>query len=66
MEVIKKEITHTMKIAERAKTDLFGILPRMKQKTPELAEGVSDEAIWSALTFDIRPELEIKDMGRKR
>ena len=65
-EVIKEEIRHTMEIAERAKTDLFGILPRMKQQTPELTEGVSDEALWSALTFDIRPELEIMDMGRKR
>lgn len=65
-EVIKEEIRHTMEIAERAKTDLFGILPRMKQQTPELTEGVSDKALWNALTIDIRPELEIMDMGRKR
>jgi len=64
--VIKEEIRHTLRIAEGAKTDLFGILPRMKQQAPALAAGVSDRAIWSGLTFDIQPELQIKDMGRKR
>lgn len=64
--VIKEEIEHTLRIAERAKTDLFGVLPHMKQQAPEMAADVSDRAIWSALVFDIQPELEIKDMGRKR
>ena len=64
--VIKEEILHTLRIAERAETDLFGILPRMKQQAPELTAGVSDKGLWSALTIEIQPELSIKDMGRKR
>lgn len=65
-EGIKEEVAHTLKIAERAGTDLFGVLPRMKQQSPNLTKDVSDDALWKALTFDIQPELEIKDMGRKR
>ena len=65
-DIIKTEIEHTMKIARRAKTDLFGILPRLYQQEPALTEGITEEALWQALTFEIRPELELKDMGRKR
>ena len=65
-ESIKSEIEHTLKIARRAKTDLFGILPRLYQQEPILAEGISREALWQAITFEIQPELEMKDMGRKR
>ncbi|WP_458407047.1 Ger(x)C family spore germination protein [Anaerotignum sp.] len=65
-EVIKTEIEHTLKIARRAKTDLFGILPRMYQQEPTLTEGISREALWQSLQFKVQPELELKDMGRKR
>lgn len=65
-ELIKMEIEHTLKIAQRAKTDLFGILTHMEQQEPALTEGISREALWQALTFEISPELKLKDMGRKR
>ena len=63
---IKQEIVHTLKIAERAETDLFGILPRLYQQDPALPEDISREALWQSLSFEIQPELELKDMGRKR
>lgn len=65
-ECIREEIEHTIKIAGRAKKDLFGILPRMYRRESALTEGISEEALWQALRFEIRPELELKDMGRKR
>ena len=65
-EIIKQEVVHTMKIAERAKADLFGILPRLHQQEPTLTEGVSREALWQSLSFEIEPELKLTDMGRKR
>lgn len=64
--IIKQEIQHTMKVAGRAKEDLFGILPRLYQKEPQLTAGMTREDLWEALIFDIRPALELKDMGRKR
>lgn len=64
--IIKKEVAHTLEIAKRAEQDLFGILPRLQQKAPELAEGISREALWNALTFEIQPEFVLKDIGRKR
>ena len=63
---IKEEIEHTIKIAERAETDLFGILPRLYQREPALTKGISWEALWQSLVFEIQPQLELKDMGRKR
>ena len=63
---IKEEIEHTIKIAERAETDLFGILPRLYQQEPALAKGISREALWQSLVIEIQPQLELKDMGRKR
>ena len=65
-ERIREEIEHTIKIAGRAKKDLFGILPRIYRKEPIMTEGISEEALWQALRFEIWPELELKDMGRKR
>jgi hypothetical protein len=65
-EHIKEEVQHTIKIAERAKADLFGILPRMAQQEPALATDISDEALWRSLRFEIVPDLKLKDMGRKR
>lgn len=65
-ERIREEIEHTIKIAGRAKKDLFGILPRIYRKEPVMTEGISEEALWQALRFEIWPELELKDMGRKR
>ena len=65
-EGIREEIAHTIGIADRAKEDLFGILPRLCRQEPALTEGISAEALWQALRFEIRPELELKDMGRKR
>ena len=65
-EIIKEEIEHTIKIARRAETDLFGILPRLYQREPALAERISRDALWRSMHFEIRPELELKDMGRKR
>ena len=65
-ERIKLEVLHTIKIAERAKADLFGILPRMKQQEPSLSTDISDEALWRSLRFEVVPDLKLKDMGRKR
>ena len=65
-DIIKEEIRHTMRIAEREKKDLFGILPRLYQAEPELSKGISREALWQSLVFEIQPQLELKDMGRKR
>lgn len=65
-EGIRAEIAHTIGIADRAKEDLFGILPRLCRQEPALTEGISAEALWQALRFEILPELELKDMGRKR
>ena len=65
-EIIKAEIEHTIKIGRRAKADLFGILPRLYQQEPELTKGISRETLWQTLTFEICPELELTDLGRKR
>ena len=65
-EIIKEEIEHTLKTAERAEEDLYGILPRLFQTEPTLTEGLSKETLWRMMVFDIQPELELKDMGRKR
>ena len=65
-DIIKSEIEHTITIAEDAGEDLFGILPRLYQQMPQAAEGRSREELWSALRFEIWPELQLKDMGRKR
>ena len=65
-DIIKEEIEHTLKTAERAGEDLYGILPRLYQSKPMLTEGLSEETLWRMLVFDIQPELELKDMGRKR
>ncbi|MBQ9091361.1 MAG: hypothetical protein IJY52_03720, partial [Anaerotignum sp.] len=65
--LIKQEVEHTMKIAEQADKDLFGILPRLEQKAPELAQGYdTQDELWDAMRFEFQPELELKDMGRKR
>ena len=66
VEHIKMEVLHTLKIAERIGTDLFGILPRMEQQEPSLTEGISEEALWRSLRFEVLPDLKLKDMGRKR
>ncbi len=65
-EHIKQEIKHTMKVAEQAKADLFGILPRLYQQESTLTTGISREALWQSLSFEIEPELKLTDMGRKR
>jgi len=65
-DIIKEEIRHTLKTAERAGEDLYGILPRLYQAEPQLTEGLSEEILWQMLVFDIQPRLELKDMGRKR
>jgi len=65
-ESIKREVAHTIKTAERAGADFFGILPRMEQQEPSLTEQASKEALWHSLVFEIQPELKLKDMGRKR
>lgn len=59
--LIKQEVTHTMKQAEQAQADLFGVLPRLYQQ-----EGIPQEALWESISFEIQPELALKDMGRKR
>lgn len=64
--IIKEEVEHTLKIAIRAGKDLYGILPRLQRVMPQLAEVYSRESLWDAMVFEIYPELEIKDMGRKR
>ena len=65
-DIIKEEIRHTMRIAEREKKDLFGILPRLYQQEPELTEGISRKGLWQSLSFEIEPELKLTDVGRKR
>ena len=65
-ESIKKEVAHTINVARRAHTDLFGILPRLERKEPALAANIPPGELGQRLTFEIRPELELKDVGRKR
>ena len=65
-ELIKKEIEHTLKLSEKINEDIFGILPRLCRQEPALADGISREALWQAMVFKIQPQLELKDMGRKR
>lgn len=64
--IIKEEVEHTLKIAMGAGEDLFGILPRLQRAMPQLAEKYSRDVLWDAIVFQIYPELELKDMGRKR
>lgn len=64
--IIKEEVEHTLKIALGADEDLFGILPRLQRAMPQLAEEYSRDVLWDAVVFQIYPELELKDMGRKR
>lgn len=64
--IIKEEVEHTLKIAMAAEEDLFGILPRLQRAMPQLAEEYSREVLWDAVVFEIYPDLEWKDMGRKR
>ena len=59
-ECIKEELLYTMGQAKEA--DLFGILPRLRQQSPKLAEG----AEWKDISFVFQPELSLKDAGRKR
>ena len=59
---IKEEVLRTLDIAVRLKKDLFGILPRLYQQDAIPSEGVRFDMI----DFEILPELELKDMGRKR
>ena len=65
-ELIKEEIEHTLKLSEKINEDLFGILPRLCRQEPSLADGISKEALWQAMVFEIQPQLELKGMGRKR
>lgn len=55
---IKDEIEHTLRRAESAGRDLFGILPR--------AERAGYAVQWERLTFEVIPQLELKDIGRRR
>lgn len=64
--IIKGEVEHTLKIAMGAGEDLFGILPRLQRAMPHLAEEYGRDTLWDAMVFEIYPELELKDMGRKR
>lgn len=64
--IIKEEVEHTLKIADRAEEDLFGILPRLQRTMPQLAQEYGRETLWDAVVFEIEPELELKDMGQKR
>lgn len=65
-DLIREEVENTIRVSKRAEKDLFGILPRMIQQEPKLAEGISREALWKMLRFEIYPKVELKDMGRKR
>ena len=64
-DIIKDEVAHTLKIAEQAGEDIFGILPRLRRAMPQLAE-YSNDTLWGALTFEIVPQLSLRDMGQKR
>lgn len=55
---IREEAEHTLRRAESAGRDLFGILTR--------AERAGFAADWENLIFEIIPELELKDIGRRR
>ena len=59
---IKEEVLRTLDIAIRVKKDLFGILPRLYQQDAI----PSEVGRFDAIDFEILPELELKDMGRKR
>ncbi len=62
--LIKGEVEHTLQISAQAETDLFGILPRLRQQQDPAAE--NPQEFWQKLTFAVVPQLEIRDMGRKR
>lgn len=64
--IIKEEVEHTIKIAMSAGEDLFGFLPRLQRAMPEIAASYDRDTLWNAMVFQIYPELELKDMGRKR
>lgn len=58
--LIQSEAAHTLKIAQMAGTDLFGILPRLYRQTPELVGGYDREAVWAAMQFEISVSLQEK------
>lgn len=55
---IQEEAERTLRRAESAGRDLFGVLPR--------AERQGFAASWEDLTFEVIPELDLKDIGRRR
>ena len=55
---IQEEAEHTLRRAESAGRDLFGVLPR--------AERAGVDAEWDDLIFAVIPQLELKDIGRRR
>ena len=63
-EIIKKEVEHTIKIAQREQTDWFGVVPRLRRAMPRLAG--SDTQLWQRVAFRVSPAVKITDMGRKR
>ena len=55
---IRAEVEHTLRRAQSAGRDLFGILPR--------AERAGYAVEWESLMFEVIPQLELKDIGRRR
>ena len=55
---IQEEAERTLRRAESAGRDLFGVLPRAER------QGFAVE--WEQLTFEIIPKLDLKDIGRRR
>ena len=55
---IREEVERTLMRAQSAGRDLFGILPRAAQAGYEVK--------WEQLSFEVLPQLELKDIGRRR
>ncbi len=60
--LVQEEIRHTLEIAVRTGEDLYGILPRLRQSAPALAQGRSRAELWAAMEFEIEPELKLRDL----
>ncbi|MDD4844269.1 MAG: Ger(x)C family spore germination protein [Anaerotignum sp.] len=61
-EIIKKEVEHTMKMAQDQKTaEFLGFAERLRQENPDYSGD-----FWSEVTISVEPELKISDTGRIR
>lgn len=63
---INAQVAHTIEQGKAAGADFFGILPRLYQHAPELAAGQERAQLWAEMAVEVRTELHLKDMGRRR